>query len=85
MHNIFNIYMSDIIEGEMELPREFTNCVIKAVFTPEKEGTVRWSEFQTGFPIAIRQRRTLWEEWGRRQDLHPYNPDDPEQNAELFT
>jgi len=75
LHNILNIYMSDLTEGRVEIPRSFTECVIRAVFAPESDGFVRWSEFCSGFPVAVRQRSTLWDEWNRRQDLHLANPE----------
>jgi len=62
--------MSDLTENRAEIPRGFTDCVVRAVLTPDSDSFVRWSEFHRGFPIAVRQRLTLWDEWCRRQDLH---------------
>lgn len=62
--------MSDLTDGKIEIPRDFTNCVIRAVFGPESEEFVRWSEFCKGFPVAVRQRGALWDEWNRRHELH---------------
>lgn len=61
--------MSDLTQNKAEIPRDFSDCVVNAVLSPESDSFVRWSEFYRGFPVAVRQRLILWDEWNRRQDL----------------
>jgi hypothetical protein len=60
--------MNDL-QDNTELPRQFTDSVTRAIMTPESSEYVSWTEFLRGFPVAVRQRKILWDEWNRRQEL----------------
>jgi len=72
--------MNDLQE-DYELPVNFTSSVVRAMMTPSSSDHVCWTEFMNGFPVAIRQRRVLWDEWNRRQDLHLYSADEIDKNV----
>ena len=61
--------MADLVEDNSELPRSFSDSVTRAVMNPTPEGHVRWTDFVKNFPVAVRQRRILWDAWSRREDL----------------
>ena len=60
--------MNDLQE-DIEIPRKFSDSVARALMNPSSPDYVCWTEFLRGFPIAVRQRRVLWDEWNRRMDL----------------
>jgi hypothetical protein len=70
MHSVLSIYMSDLQNGNSELPRDFTNSVTRAVIMQQTKEWISWSDFSSGLPIAIRQRHELWEQYKARPDLH---------------
>lgn len=75
MHSVMNIYMNDLLGEEKELPRVFTQSVTRAVILKDSNDYVTWSEFQSGFPIAVRQRKVLWNRYVSRTDLRLDLPD----------
>jgi hypothetical protein len=63
IHHELNIYMSDLISADTELPRAFTSNVVRAVIVKDNTEFVAWSDFSVGFPLAVRQRRVLWDQY----------------------
>lgn len=74
MHVILSLYLSDVVSGlSSDLPRDFTDSVTRAVIVKDGRDFVGWSEFREGFPVALRQRHVLWEQWRNRPDLRSIN------------
>ena len=62
MHSILSLYLGDVIEGPTELPRSFTTAVSLSIFAKDSSSThIQWGDFITGFPMAVRQRKVLWD------------------------
>lgn len=72
MHTILSLYLSDVVEESTpggDLPKDFTDSVARAVIVKDDRDYVCWSDFLAGFPVAIRQRHVLWEQYKVRPDL----------------
>ncbi len=71
MHAILSLYLSDVIDdtSTRDLPKDFTDSVTRAVLVKDDRDYVRWTEFREGFPVAVRQRHVLWDQWKVRPDL----------------
>lgn len=76
MHSLLCIYFDDLLPENLELPREFTESVTRAVVASEGRDFVQWSDFLKGFPIAVRQRSLLWEQYLNRPDLRNHDEHD---------
>ena len=59
--------MDDLTDGNKELPRAFTSSVTRAVIVKDENDIVSWSDFSVGFPLAVRQRRVLWNQFNASQ------------------
>ena len=57
------MYLADVVEDDnQELPRGFTEAVTLSVFIKDRTiEYVNWSDFVSAFPMAVRQRKVLWE------------------------
>jgi len=61
MHSVLSIYVSDVVQDSAEVPRSFTMAITRSIFLKDRAGDeVKWSEFLEGFPVAVRQRKALW-------------------------
>ena len=69
MHSVLDLYISDVIDRNKELPREFTEGLTRAIILRESHDYISWIEFLRGFPIAVRQRKVLWDRYVSRSDL----------------
>jgi hypothetical protein len=65
MHSLLNLYLSDV--SSEELPTGFTESVTRAVIARETD-YVKWTDFREGFPVALRQRHILWDQWRTRHN-----------------
>ncbi len=78
MHSLLSLYLGDVVEGPVELPRSFTKAVTQSVFLQDKQACyVSWGEFVNNFPSAVRQRKVLWDTFSDIQGT-TFPPNAPE-------
>jgi hypothetical protein len=64
MHSLMNIYLNDVVDQNSELPQAFTEAVSRAILIKnDANDFVNWMDFLSGFPIAVRHRKALWEQF----------------------
>ena len=64
MHSLMNIYLNDVADVNGELPQAFTEAVTRAILIRNDAiDYVSWTDFLSGFPIAVRHRRLLWDQF----------------------